>query len=82
MLHNRHSIRLPGYDYSQEGCYFITIVTHEREPIFGTIVADEMELSKFGRIVEDEWMKTPTIRREIELDEFVIMPNHFMNVYM
>jgi len=48
MLHHRHSIRLPGYDYSQEGCYFITIVTHDRERLFGDITDGEMELSEFG----------------------------------
>ncbi len=80
MLHNRHSIRLPGYDYSQEGCYFITIVTHDREPIFGSIVDDEMELSDLGRIVELTWRDLENHNPDIALDEFVIMPNHIHGI--
>jgi len=77
LQHQRRSIRLPGYDYSQAGEYFITICTHEHEYLFGEIVKDEMQLNAFGRIVEDEWQKSAEIRMEIELGAYVIMPNHF-----
>jgi REP element-mobilizing transposase RayT len=75
--HHRRSIRLPGYDYSQAGEYFITICTHEREYLFGEIANDEMQLNAFGRIVDVEWQKSAEIRTEIELGAYVIMPNHF-----
>jgi REP element-mobilizing transposase RayT len=75
--HQRRSIRLPGYDYSQAGEYFITICTHERDYLFGEIVNDEMQLNAFGRIVDGEWQKSAEIRAEIELGVYVIMPNHF-----
>jgi hypothetical protein len=77
-LHHRRSIRLPGYDYASEGSYFITLVTHDRECLFGRIVNDEMVLSPLGEIVRDEWFRTAAIRENVELfdDEFVIMPNH------
>jgi REP element-mobilizing transposase RayT len=75
--HHRRSIRLKDYNYSQSGAYYFTIVTHQREHIFGDIVDDEMRLNPLGEIVCDEWLKTPSIRSEIELGEFIVMPNHF-----
>jgi REP element-mobilizing transposase RayT len=75
--HSRHSIRLPEYDYSQPGEYFITIVTRQREQLFGEILDDRMRLNSVGQIVREEWLKTPIIRHEVELGEFIIMPNHF-----
>ena len=78
--HHRRSIRLQGYDYSQAGAYFITICTHGREYLFGEIVDGEMMLNELGRIVQEEWEKTPAIRLEIELDEFVVMPDHIHGI--
>ena len=73
----RKSIRLQGYDYSQPGVYFVTICTHDRNCLFGEIVDGRMILNEMGEIVESEWIKSPEIRSEIELDVFQIMPNHF-----
>lgn len=70
------STRLPGWDYANAGYYFVTIVTHGRIPYFGEIVAGEMHLSPIGDIVANEWVKTPQIRPNVQLDEWVIMPNH------
>ncbi|RWX43633.1 REP element-mobilizing transposase RayT [Candidatus Electrothrix aarhusensis] len=79
-IHHRRSIRLQGYDYSRAGAYCITLCTHERECLFGEITDGEMHLNNIGRIVADEWLKTPVIRAEIELDEWVVMPNHFHGI--
>lgn len=76
----RRSIRLKQYDYSQAGVYFITICTHQREHLFGEIVDGVMQLNEFGVIAQEEWQKTALIRGEIELGEFVIMPNHFHGI--
>jgi len=73
----RRSIRLSGYDYSQPGAYFITLVTQGRECLFGEVVDGQMRLNALGEIVREEWEKTATIRAEIELGSYVIMPNHF-----
>ncbi len=73
---NRKSIRLKGYDYSSPGAYFITICTDNHKYLFGDIVDGEMNLNKTGQIVHSEWFKTETIRLNISLDAFVIMPNH------
>lgn len=48
---HRHSIRLPEYDYSGEGFYFVTICTRNRECLLGKIVDGEMILSKAGQII-------------------------------
>lgn len=75
-IHHRRSIRLKGYDYSQAGAYFITICTYNRNCIFGEIRDGQMHLNEIGRIVETEWLKTSEIRDNVELDAFVVMPNH------
>ena len=77
---NRKSIRLKGYDYSQSSWYFITICTQNRKPIFGDIIDEEMALNEFGIIVKSEWEKTADIRNNINIDEFIIMPNHLHGI--
>lgn len=78
--HHRRSIRLKGYDYSRFGVYFLTICAHGRECLFGEIVNGEMQENNFGRIVTAEWIRSADIRAEIELGEFVVMPNHFHGI--
>ncbi|MHC1784203.1 MAG: transposase [Anaerolineaceae bacterium] len=75
-LPQRRSIRLPGFDYSQSGIYFITIRTHNRRRLFGTIRGGKMRLSKFGEIILEEIERTPSIRQEIIVDVFQILPDH------
>jgi REP element-mobilizing transposase RayT len=75
-IHHRRSIRLPGYDYSQPGAYFVTIVTHHREHLFGEITNGEMRLNKIGRIVQFAWNDLPKWHRHVRLGAFCIMPNH------
>lgn len=70
------SNRLPGWDYSSDGLYFITIVTAGRECVFGHIENDNMILSDFGEIANNEWYKSFEIRQELFPDEFILMPNH------
>lgn len=77
MIKKRRSNRLKHYDYAANGAYFVTICTHNRECLFGEIVDGEMVLHRSGKIVVDEWLRTAEIRNEIELDEWVVMPNHF-----
>jgi len=74
--HHRRSIRLKGYDYSQAGAYFVTIVAWQREMLFGEIVDGEMILNRNGRIVRDAWFDLKNHYRYVELEAFVIMPNH------
>ena len=76
--HHRHSIRLNGYDYTQAGAYFLTIVTWQRNCLFGEVVNGEMQLNALGDIARREWFKTAALRANVELyeDEFVVMPNN------
>ena len=70
------SPRMPNWDYSGNGMYFITLVTQNRECNLGETIKGEMFLSDFGKIVTNEWMKSFEIRRELCCDEYIIMPNH------
>lgn len=74
--HHRRSIRLQGYDYAQEGAYYVTIVTWRREFLFGEIVNSEMMLSPYGEIVQKWWQEIPVHFTNVETGAFVIMPNH------
>lgn len=74
-LPDRQTIRLKGYDYSQNGLYFCTICTHNRENIFGEIKNGEMILNENGKIVESVWKSLPK-HHDVQLDCFQIMPNH------
>jgi REP element-mobilizing transposase RayT len=75
--HHRRSIRLKGYDYSRAGLYFITICTQNRVCLFGKIENGVMELNDAGQMIKNEWLKLPERFQNIELHEFIIMPNHF-----
>lgn len=75
------SHRKPGWDYSSDGFYFITLVTQNRVCNLGEIVDDAdgrplIELSGFGKIVDAELHKSFEIRDELFLDTYIIMPNH------
>ncbi|TSC56807.1 MAG: hypothetical protein G01um101418_208 [Parcubacteria group bacterium Gr01-1014_18] len=69
-------MRLVGYDYSKPGFYFVTVLTKDRECLFGEIEEGEMRLGEMGKIAEGECLKTSEIRKNIKVDCFVVMPNH------
>ena len=80
-IHHRKSIRLRGYDYTRPGMYFITIVTCQGCKImFGVKTNGKIILNEIGEIVQDEWLKTPIIRCNVKLDEFIVMPDHFHGI--
>jgi len=78
--HNRRSIRLKNYDYSQEGSYFLTLCIQDRQHLLGEIRNGIMGLNQFGNIAYEEWMKTLEIRKNISLGAFIIMPNHMHGI--
>jgi REP element-mobilizing transposase RayT len=71
---------MPGYDYTEAGAYFITVVTEGRVPLLGQIHDGDMRLSQFGAIVEECWRDLLNHYPHVGLDEFVVMPNHFHGV--
>ncbi len=77
---SRKCPRLPDYDYSQSGAYFITICTHDRLSLFGNVIDGQVALSEIGEVLEQCWYGLPTHYPGIVLDEFVIMPNHFHGI--
>ena len=77
---NRRSIRLKGYDYTQAGGYFVTICTHFRECLFGEVSEGKVILNAFGKVVQEEWEKTKQMRQGINLDAFIVMPNHIHGI--
>ena len=79
-IHHRRSIRLEGYDYSQEGCYFITICTHYWQCLFGEIDNDVMILNSAGSMIGRWWSELKNKFPDIKIDEYVIMPNHFHGI--
>jgi putative transposase len=79
-IHNRRSIRLKEYDYSQPGVYFVNIVTQNSECVFGDAADGKLMLNDAGKIVRNEWLKTAEIRLNVQLDTFVVMPNHLHGI--
>jgi putative transposase len=73
---NRKSIRLPTYDYSSPGMYFVTICTHQREPTLGAIDAGYMIPNDAGKFVEQIWHALPIRFPNLKTDKFILMPNH------
>jgi putative transposase len=79
-VHGRQSIRLPGYDYSSAGAYFITICTHRRKHLFGEILAGEMQENEFGHVVRSHWFQLPQYYANLTADEFAIVPDHIHGI--
>ncbi|MEO8399240.1 MAG: transposase, partial [Ignavibacteriaceae bacterium] len=80
MIEPRKKNRLPNYDYSFPGYYYITICTQNKIHHFGNIKNEEMLLSKIGSISKSFWESIPKHFSEIELDEYIIMPNHIYGI--
>jgi putative transposase len=73
---NRQSHRLKDYDYSQPGAYFVTIATQNHRCIFGKISDSIVSLSSLGRIVQECWHRLPNHFPLIDVEPFIVMPNH------
>ena len=71
----RKSIRLGNYDYSSAGAYFVTICSQSRANWFGTVTRDGMQLNDAGQMILKTWNELLN-RFDIELDTFIIMPDH------
>ncbi len=74
------SARLQSCDYTRTARYFVTLCTKDRACCLGDVVEAEVVLSHIGRIVTEEWKKTPLVRPNIELGAWQIMPNHLHGI--
>ncbi|MEI7425300.1 MAG: hypothetical protein WCK16_00035 [Candidatus Moraniibacteriota bacterium] len=75
-IKNRKPTRLKNYNYSENGFYFVTICTKNREEFFGNIEHEKMNLNEYGEIAKNCWLEIPNHFPYCVLDEFIIMPNH------
>lgn len=80
--YRRRSIRLPGYDYSQAGAYFVTVVTQDRVCLFGNMVNGAVQLNEAGKIAQGVWDDIPHHYADVALDAFVAMPNHVHGIIL
>jgi REP element-mobilizing transposase RayT len=81
-LPHRRSIRLSHYDYSRTGAYFVTICAHERRCLFGRIVGTQVLLNPIGDVIAREWVRSSEMRPDVDLDAFVVMPNHLHGIVL
>jgi REP element-mobilizing transposase RayT len=87
------SARLADWDYSSNGFYFVTICTKNKEPYFGTIQNTNLpgnetqnlaslQATDIGLIVAQYWTEIPAHFPFVELDEFIIMPDHLHGILL
>jgi REP element-mobilizing transposase RayT len=79
---HRRSIRLKGYDYTSPGAYFVTLVTKDRQCLFGEVQVEEMYLNPFGVLVDNEWCRLGERFDKIVVDEWIVMPNHLHGILL
>lgn len=79
-IHHRRSVRLKEYDYSKLGGYFVTVVTYNKEYLFGNIINGNVILNDPGQMIQEIWNDLPKYYHEVEIDSFIIMPNHVHGV--
>ena len=78
--HHRRSIRLPGYDYTSPGAYFVTLCVQRGQCLLGQVVDGEMQPSQFGQVAGHYWKRIPLHSAHIKLDAWVVMPNHLHGI--
>lgn len=76
----RRSTRLPGYDYSQAGAYFVTICTQDSICCLGEVIGGDFHASQVGELVIRSWEWLPSRYPYVELDAWALMPNHMHGV--
>jgi putative transposase len=74
--------RLEGFDYRRAGAYFVTFGTWRGSRLLGRIAAGEVSLGSAGEHVRAAWLALPTYYTHVELDAFVVMPDHVHGVIM
>ncbi len=79
-IHHRRSIRLKGYDYTQAGAYYITVVTQGRVCLLGEVADGAMVLNDAGHMIQAVWDQIPSHYQGVQTDAFVVMPNHIHGI--
>ncbi|MEB0277961.1 MULTISPECIES: transposase [unclassified Mucilaginibacter] len=83
--HRVSSARLEGWDYGSHASYFVTICTKDRAPYFGKIETtlqgiSSLQKTHIANVAYDNWLKIPEYHPYVELDEFIIMPDHIHGI--
>ena len=76
-LHGRRTVRCQGYNYTGCGYYFVTVCASQRRDVFGCIGNDACIPNGHGRVIIKTWLETVSMRGDVMLDEWVLMPDHF-----
>jgi len=76
----RNSLRAGAYNYAWAGSYFVTICVNDRLPRFGQVIDGEMSLNDPGTMVANEWQRLPERFSFVQIDAFVVMPNHWHGI--
>jgi REP element-mobilizing transposase RayT len=79
-VHHRRAMRLESWDYTWPWWYYVTICAHDRRCLFGEVRGDRVVLNQLGRIVEEGWLRRARVRPGVELDAYVVMPNHLHGI--
>lgn len=80
LMTDRHSLRLPDFDYAQRGAYYVSLGTRNAQPLFGRRQGSRVALSELGILAGDLWLTIPDHFRHVRLDEFVIQPTHLHGI--
>jgi putative transposase len=80
LMNLRRSIRLNGFDYSQPNAYFVTLCSFRHKSIFGVVKDEEMKPALLGEIAVSCWIEIPDHFPDVELPDFVVMPNHIHGI--
>jgi REP element-mobilizing transposase RayT len=76
----RKALRIQDFDYSSPGAYFVTVVTQSKANLFGVVINNEFIPDEAGRMIEKWWLKISEKFLGIDLDDYVVMPNHFHGI--
>ena len=77
---HRGSIRLKDYNYAREGAYYVTVCVGDRKCLLGDMRNAEVILNGAGKMVLRDWKELPQRFPNIEMDEFIVMPNHLHGI--
>lgn len=83
LFQNKYRIettRLDCWDYSKYGYYFVTICTKDKRKFFGDVINENVALNKIGNATQEIWQYIPQQFEDVDIDEFVIMPNHIHGI--
>jgi REP element-mobilizing transposase RayT len=83
LFRNRYRIpsaRLRGWDYKRPGIYYVTIRTQRHDGCLGEVIGGEASRSRFGEIVAREWRWLSVPYPRVELDDWIVMPDHLHGI--